>query len=323
MEKIDKYINSIYRDISDSQETEDLKQEMSDHLKETVKELEKNGVTEEESVRIAIERFGGEFQIRNQLNEVLKFHKLFAKKILTASLIFLVISLVLFTTSFFIRSAFLKRYYIMNSQINAIGKKLSSKGISNADAYFKEIIKGEKNNQLTYIAIKELPQNSSKTKNNYPFEGQIKYSYPQNIKKEYYTNKLRNNIVTDNNKYFLEVGVKNSANTDNSGLYTGLGTLTLAICWVLLIIWSIISVYRYGKLNGKWCTLLILTGILGYFIFSIRINPNNTANNKRNNIIYIIILCFALVALVLPHMLNSYRIARLYELYHSVFHSMF
>ena len=160
MDKINKYINSIYRDISDSsKETEDLKQEMRIHLNETVKELQENGISEEESIRIAIERFGGEFQIRNELNHELRFQKLFAQKTRMSSLILLAVSIILLISSFFVNQGSVKRYNIMDSQINLVENKLINEGITHVDIYLKEIFKDDKNNQLTYVALKELPPN--------------------------------------------------------------------------------------------------------------------------------------------------------------------
>lgn len=319
MDRIDKYLNSIYRDIgASSKETEDLKQEMKDHLIQTVKELQQNGITEDESIRIAIERFGEEFQIRNELNQVLRFQKLFAQKTLIASFILLAISAILVITSLFVHQGFDKRYKIMDSQLKMVEKKLVSDGIASVDTYLKEIFKNEENNQLTYVAIKELPQDFDNTKEHELFPGEIKYSFPEKIKNGYYSNRFGHEVVVNNTKYFLETGIKTSANTDNSSLYIGLAVLVFAVCWVLWIIWSIINVYRYGKLNSNWCILLILTGIIGYFIFSISVNPNNVVNNKRNNIIYISIFCFVVIALILYYAYREpYRIQRLYQL---IFH---
>jgi len=188
MDRIDKYLNSIYRDINaSSKETEDLKQEMKDHLVQTVKELQQNGITEEESIRIAIERFGEVFQIRNELNHVLRFQKLFAQKTRILSLILLAVSVTLLVTAFFVNQSFAKRYKILNSQIELVEKKLVNEGITSVDIYLKEIFKDEENNQLTYVAIKELPQNFDSNKNNEAFPGETKYSYPEKINDEYWS----------------------------------------------------------------------------------------------------------------------------------------
>ncbi|MTK10954.1 MAG: hypothetical protein F8N39_02270 [Clostridiaceae bacterium] len=316
MDRIDRYLDSIYRGASDSsKEAEDLKQEMRSHLIQTVKELQENGVTEEESVRIAIERFGEEFQIRNELNQVLKFQKLFAQKTLIASLVLLVISGILFITSFFVHKASMKSLDIMDSQIKTAENKLANEGITGVDKYLKELFKDEKNNKLTYIAIKELPKDYDSSKHDELFHGKIKYIYPEKIKDEYYSNRFGQEIISNNIKYFLETGVKTSANLDSSSMYRGLGILTFAVCWVLWIIWSIINVHGYGYLNTKWCILLISTGILGYFIFSFLVNPKNIANNRRNNIICISSFCFIVMALILYYIYSEpYRVQMLYQL---------
>jgi len=310
MDKINKYINSIYRDISDSsKETEDLKQEMRIHLNETVKELQENGISEEESIRIAIERFGGEFQIRNELNHELRFQKLFAQKTRMSSLILLAVSIILLISAFFVNQGSVKRANIMNTQIDLVENKLINDGITNADIYLRELFKDDKNNQLTYVALKELPPNFDSSKNNESFPGEIKYNYPEKIENKYYYNRFGYEITVNNTKYLLETGVKTSANTNNSSFYLGLSILVFIICWVLWIIWSIINVYSYGRLNTKWCILLILTGIIGYFIFSIVANPNNVKNNKKIKIMYISLFCFIVIALLLTYAFSEpYRI---------------
>jgi hypothetical protein len=319
MNGIDKYLNSIYRGASgSSKETEDLKQEMRNHLIQTVKELQENGVTEEESVRIAIERFGEVFQIRNELNHVLRFQKLFAQKTRMSSLILLAVSVILLVTSFILNQGYAKRYKNMDSEIKLVETKLVNGGIANVDVYLKEIFKDDKNNQLTYVAIKELTQNFDSSKNNEVFPGEIKYTYPEKIKNEYYRNRFGSYVTVNNTKYLLETGVKTSANTNNSSVYLGLAILVFMICWVLWIVWSIINVYRYGRLNTKWCILLILTGIIGYFIFSIVANPDNISNNRKIKIMYISLFCLIVFALLLTYAFSEpYRIARLFEL---IFH---
>ncbi|APC39294.1 permease prefix domain 1-containing protein [Clostridium estertheticum] len=316
MDRIDKYLNSIYRGASDSsKETEDLKQEMRNHLMQTVKELQENGVTEEESVKIAIERFGEVFQIRNELNHVLSFQKLFASKIRVSSLILLALSVLLLVTAFILNQGYIKRISTMNPQIELIETKLINEGIASVDIYLKEIFKDDKNNQLTYVALKELPPNFDSSKNNEPFSGEIKYSYPKKIESESYNNRSGHEVTVNNTKYLLETGVKTSANTDYSGFYLGLAILIFMICWVLWIIWSIINVYRYGRLNTKWCILLILTGIIGYFIFSIVVNPNNVKNNRKIKIIYIALFFLIVVLSVVFYFLHEpYRLKRLYQL---------
>lgn len=268
MEKIDRYINKIYMDMNDnSKDIKDLKEEMREHLKETAKELQQNGVSEDESIRIAIERFGETLSIRKELNKVLNLHKLYAKKILLASIIFFMMGVIIFITSHFVQKNQIKRYKIMNSEIHLIEDKVKSEGIKGADKWIKGIFEDKRNNQLNYVKIKELPSNFDESKNIAPFKLKSKYSYPKKIKSEYYGNACGSYITFDNTKYFLEIGMKTEANGDNSSVYMGVGLLAFIMCWILLIIWSIKNIHMMGELNTGWCILLVLTSIIGYFIF--------------------------------------------------------
>ncbi|WP_070119315.1 permease prefix domain 1-containing protein [Bacillus marinisedimentorum] len=94
MKQIDKYVNSIYKDVAgDKQEIEDLRQEMRSHLLEAVEELKAKGKTEEEAIRIAIENFGGKNQIVKGLAEFFKVQKKFTNYVLSFALIFLVVGI--------------------------------------------------------------------------------------------------------------------------------------------------------------------------------------------------------------------------------------
>lgn len=76
MKEIDKYIESIYRNADyNCDEVEDMKSEMKFHLIETVEELKKEGKSEEESIRIAIRRFGEIPQIKSELSSVIPITK--------------------------------------------------------------------------------------------------------------------------------------------------------------------------------------------------------------------------------------------------------
>ena len=71
MERVDKYINSIYRNLKvDSSELNDLKSEMRSHLVEAIKEIKEEGYSEDESITIALERFGDKFNLEGELTEV-------------------------------------------------------------------------------------------------------------------------------------------------------------------------------------------------------------------------------------------------------------
>lgn len=69
MKKIDEYINSLYKDVN-MEDLDEMKAEMKIHLVETLSELKKEGKSEDESLRIAIDRFGEINEVQNELKKI-------------------------------------------------------------------------------------------------------------------------------------------------------------------------------------------------------------------------------------------------------------
>ena len=71
MQRIDEFVNSMYEDLNvDDHDVEELKSEMKTHLIDTVKDLQNQGKSEDESIEIAIERFGDKKQLHTGLLEI-------------------------------------------------------------------------------------------------------------------------------------------------------------------------------------------------------------------------------------------------------------
>lgn len=95
MERIDRYVNSICRHVGGNKvKIETLKEEMKNHLLQMVEELKSQGNTEDESISIALENFGDETQIENELLDTFKFENKIAKVALFTALIFFLIAII-------------------------------------------------------------------------------------------------------------------------------------------------------------------------------------------------------------------------------------
>lgn len=78
MKQIDAYIDSLFKNMDkNSTEVNDLKNEMRGHLMESVRELMKEGNTEQESIRIALERFGDHQTVGKPLKKKYKLYNKF------------------------------------------------------------------------------------------------------------------------------------------------------------------------------------------------------------------------------------------------------
>ncbi|WP_160672932.1 permease prefix domain 1-containing protein [Clostridium sp. C8-1-8] len=99
MKEIDNYINSIYKNADDDfEEIEEIKNDMRQHLIETVEELKREGKSEAESIKIAIERFGEAPWIKAELSKVIPFTRKHFSISLCASLSMIGILLVVVIT---------------------------------------------------------------------------------------------------------------------------------------------------------------------------------------------------------------------------------
>lgn len=71
MKHIEIYVDSLYHDVGgNKKEIDELKVEMKSHLLEAVHELKSEGKSEQEAIELAIERFGGEQEMRSIVGQL-------------------------------------------------------------------------------------------------------------------------------------------------------------------------------------------------------------------------------------------------------------
>lgn len=92
IDKIEGYIDNIYGNFDNAdKDTKILKEEMRTHLYEEVKELKEQGLSENESIDKALERFGQENSVVTEMNYVLKNRSIFTKMLVKAGIIVFII----------------------------------------------------------------------------------------------------------------------------------------------------------------------------------------------------------------------------------------
>lgn len=142
MKEIDEYLKQLYKHLNATdQEIADLKEEMKNHLLESVHELQAEGKSLQESIRIAIERFGEPAQINDELPKIIMVsRRRFSKLILVLSGIALVI---LVGLSLIISDNLAKQKKLNQAELTkqTIIQELqqSQKSIQNYDMIFNQI----------------------------------------------------------------------------------------------------------------------------------------------------------------------------------------
>lgn len=254
MKQIYDYIESLYKGLDDSKEVKEFKEEMKSHLMETVKELQTGGKSEEESVRIAIERFGDERLIGHGLAEVLQVQRLFAKNILRTALAFLLVGFVIAGIVGFIEFNNIQERDVVAQQVlNILGteKNISAEIKKEIDSMVEP--KGDIY-QLEAYYIKDNPE--------FPFSFNPQYNYKKEIISPIWLLIAYKGQAYQNDYWFVQISHQT---------YEGIAISVLIICiviyWVLFAIWAIVNAYHQKRLKLLWVLAFSLFNVFGYLIF--------------------------------------------------------
>ncbi|KOR26125.1 permease prefix domain 1-containing protein [Clostridium sp. L74] len=278
MISIDEFVDSLYKGINGNEkEIKDFKEEMKEHLIETVNELKSEGNTEEESLKIAYERFGDVKVINNGLFKLFNKQKKFIRFILIFAVTFLLIGV--------------SSYIFMSQRDLKFQKeqKILTKGIletlGNNDniteenkSKIKELAK--KYDYINYIALfkisdnpkmkREIEEDKELNINGiyiYPFDIKMaKVMYPNNAKQLTKQDGYdRSTVAATNKKWVIQYEYKNFIhsyieNYSSRIVYSNLDYSTatfnyknsiylIIIGGTLLILWIILRLYNRVNLK--------------------------------------------------------------------------
>lgn len=263
MDKLDDYINLVCKNLEgNDDEIIIMKQEMKNHLLQSVEELESQGKSQEESIKIAIERFGEVTLLKNQFKDIYKTKKIISKKACIITLVLLIVGIIALIS---------KELFIYNS--NKICSQLlddiqyvslKDNGISEENLktlYNNNIAKYRfYNKDLKYIAVYKYPVNydgkiGSGTYKNaecvYPSAEELNTILNKN---GYIANSSSSSrFVTDNNKWFISIHyLTPRVQWLNSLVYNllyPLGITCIVLSIVPLIFSIFTNIYRSKKVN--------------------------------------------------------------------------
>ncbi|GKU83454.1 permease prefix domain 1-containing protein [Niallia sp. NCCP-28] len=264
MKQIDAYVNSVYQNIGgNKKEIQELKAEMKSHLIEAVHELKMEGMNEQEAINIAIERFGGEQEMRSIVGQLFKAQKTFAKWVL-----YLAIAVLLFTVSAF---GFVWSTEEENSNENSIVATQVLDTLHNKNNITEEmkvkinsLIKGT--DQISMVEI----YNVSDVDNN-----NLVFDYVRDAKPDYrFEQKVWNPKWLqasffpygngDGKQWYVEMETRHMGSLMSIILFPG-----VAIYVTLFTIWATINAYHHKRLNVGWIFVFTLFNVFGYLIYYI------------------------------------------------------
>lgn len=264
MKQIEVFVDSAYQNVGgNKKEIQELKAEMRSHLLEAVHELKAEGKSELEAIDIAIERFGGEQELRSIVGQLFKAQKTFAKWVL-----YLAIAVLLFTVTAF---GFVWSIEEENSNENSnvatqildilhIGNNITEEMKTKINSLIKD------SDQISKVEI----YNVSNVDNN-----NLVFDYVRDAKPDYrYEQKVWNPKWLqadffpygngDGKQWYVEMETRHIGGSMAIILFSG-----IAIYATLFTIWAIINAFRQRRLNIGWIFVFALFNVLGYLIYYI------------------------------------------------------
>lgn len=262
MNRIENYIATLSKHVSlEPKELDDFKHEIRSHLNDTVKALQQEGYSEEESMTIALKRFGEEEQINAELRKLYRFQTSFKKSTLIVSCLMLVLSLIFVVYAQFHDSRNSAGFdNMLHDYHNNLEGKIADNSVTHAEieAYFSE-----HKRILRAVMLSQTMDGQTSTEFIYP-AGMNKIA-PSD--ESYIPFKVENGDGTTTNWEFR-------VDLDRSALFSPLPHLlrvTAIVCfalyWMLFALWNVLNAYRMGRLNIFWGIMFFTLNIVGYLVF--------------------------------------------------------
>ncbi|KQO08474.1 permease prefix domain 1-containing protein [Paenibacillus sp. Leaf72] len=292
MKQVDVFIDELYQNVRDTAHVRELKEEMRVHLLESIGELQSQGLSLEESIRTAFEKFGDVDKLKKELTENDVIRRTRASRFLALIVILGVLG-----------SAILLLYSMWNDNIsqNKVNQVFDEvKIFANSDKEMSEELLADiltNNASISAIGFKRVP--AGKASLEYPYE----YIYPASTPIDSYgefANSSPNGIwFTNNYKYSLQAQGKNS-HADIavdvmlwkfSDKFYLVGCGLLILYWLLFIVWATTNLYvNHTQKKWKWLVIFTLFNVIGYWLY---IDEIKSAQLRRSWLYIKMIACLA------------------------------
>ncbi|MFU8690997.1 permease prefix domain 1-containing protein [Rossellomorea sp. FS2] len=265
MKQIEAFVDEVYHSASgNKKEIEELKAEMKNHLLEAFHELKLEGKSESEALDIAIERFGGENEIRSVVAQLFQAQKVFAKRVLYTALAFLVLTSIVCGVLGAIDNA------DMNENMT-VAREIINR-LEGQEAISEDMKKGifslvQDENQILNLQIYRMQDvekiSATGSASYHPNDAAPLYEY---------------GVFNDPNKPSWML-INSSYPLNDSDWYVQMESIKLfgfipfilsagiAIYATLFTIWATINAYHHRRLNAGWVIAFALLNVVGYFIY--------------------------------------------------------
>lgn len=261
MKQIDAFVDSVYANVGGNRnrkELEELKEEMKTHLLEAVHDLKQAGTSEQEAIEIAIERFGGETEMRSIVGQLFNAQTVFAKWVLYIAIAFLVIGSTVTGLAFAMNA----QYKNENSKIAAtIVGMLTNKEVIPDDIQteIKKLV--QHTDQISQVQIYKTKDVKSETEHGTSYfnhDAMPVYQYDRSV------------WALDRIDYYYAIGDEWFVHLESNyavAYFDFILTASIAIYAVLFTIWATINAYHHRRFHVGWIFVFALLNVIGYMVY--------------------------------------------------------
>ncbi|RFA32135.1 hypothetical protein CAI16_18965 [Virgibacillus dokdonensis] len=251
MREVEEYVDKLYKHANPNYpETKELKEETRIHLNESIKELMKDGYSENDSFRIAVERFGGIEQAEKLISLMHIRQKSFAMWLLRVGVLSLLSASILLIFLLYLGN-------VHDAEFAEIGYTIGEDSSSSTDLDVAKYLSKE-----PFVLKASLYNDESDHSNpDLTFQGGNQW-VPSLFKSVFF-------YGTDRTFISLEI-----IDIRTIGIF--LFAIGFTIYYVLFTIWGLIQLYHRGELKLVWIIGLVVLNVVGYIIFSLKDKKNFT-----------------------------------------------
>ncbi|GGE57060.1 permease prefix domain 1-containing protein [Priestia taiwanensis] len=265
MKQIDVFVDTVYEDMDGkNEEIQELKAEMKSHLIEAVYELIEEGKEEEDAIEIAIERFGGEHEMRPDLEQLFQPQNLFSKWVLYLAVACLGLGFVVFGFVWYIEEKNASENDTLAWKITSI--LYDKDTISEEDK--KEIMRRvDDTDHVPIVKIYRVKDYEEQATNfdhlfDYAKRANPYYEYERTVSAPTWMFAEFRNYGSGNAKWYVKLVVRDVNKSMWIALFVG-----IALYMVLFAIWATINAYHHKRLNVGWILAFTFFNIVGYFAY--------------------------------------------------------
>ncbi|WP_066058290.1 permease prefix domain 1-containing protein [Robertmurraya korlensis] len=264
MKQIESYVDEVYHSVGgNKKEIEELKEEMKNHLLEAVHELRTQGISEQEAIEIAINRFGGETEMRSVVRQLFKAQKVFAKSVLNIAVILLILSITVFGGIYVVEERNSSETSNVASDISSLlqGESTISADMDNE---IQQLVQGT--DQISNIKIYNVREVKREFKGNittyeYTKKASPTYEYERIVWAPGWLYNYGPYEIGDK-EWYIAMEVKRLGS-----IVPLVALLGVTIYITLFTIWATINAYHHKRLNIGWIFAFTLFNFVGYLIY--------------------------------------------------------